>query len=332
MSRLDNDANQTYDLGDPEKLTIFGQSSGGVAVDYWSYAYKSDPIVHALISESGNALSFSLLDPDVQTDNWYMVSKALGCGGSGDTVACMRTKPWKKIEDAVANVPPSTGGNPVRSTPPFYPKADNEIVFLDYVSLAKAGAFAKLVKQPDRACLRYLLISSPQPYLLGNNNYEQGYYVIPAYENGINVTTKQGAQFLLESFTCPNAFEAKQRVKYNVPTWRYRYFGHWKNLQLYPGSGAYHGTELEMVFGNSGAVSGIPPSSDEVKTTRLMQHAWATFADNPESGLSGLGWPEYDPKSKTLIEIAYQNKPTIRLVKPSVTDSECGSVKLGGIS
>lgn len=156
--------------------------------------------------------------------------------------------------------------------------------------------------------------------------------MIPAYENGVNVTKEQGNEFLLSSFTCPNAFEAKQRVKYNIPTWRYRYFGHWKNLQLYPGSGAYHGTELEMVFGNSGAVSGIPPSAKEVKTSRLMQHAWATFADNPDNGLTGLGWPEYDPESKTLIEIANHNQPSIRLVKPSVTDAECSNITLGGVS
>jgi hypothetical protein len=27
-------------------------------------------------------------------------------------------------------------------------------------------------------------------------------------------------------------------------------------------------------------------------------HAWATFADNPESGLEKLGWPKYDPNGE----------------------------------
>lgn len=138
--------NFTRWLGDPEKLTLFGQSSGGVSVDYWAYAYESDPIVHALISESGNALSFGLLEPDVQTKNWDTATKAVGCGNSSDVLGCMRSVPWEKLEAAAADVPPSTTDNPVRSTPPFYPRVDGEIVFSDYESLAKAGSFAKLVR------------------------------------------------------------------------------------------------------------------------------------------------------------------------------------------
>jgi cholinesterase len=45
--------------GDASKISIMGQSSGGVAVDYWAYTYLTEPIVAGLISHSGNALSFS---------------------------------------------------------------------------------------------------------------------------------------------------------------------------------------------------------------------------------------------------------------------------------
>lgn len=111
-----------------------------------------------------------------------------------------------------------------------------------------------------------------------------------------------------------------------------RYSGHWKNLEMYPGSGAYHGTDLEMVFGNSGEVSGIPPLKAEQETTRLMQHAWATFADDPWEGLSKLGWPRFDQSSATLAEIARDNMPRIRLVKPSVYDAQCSSITLGSLT
>jgi cholinesterase len=55
--------------GNPKKIVIAGQSSGGAAVDWWSYAYKKDPIVHGLMSTSGNAFSFPM-NAQKQKDNW----------------------------------------------------------------------------------------------------------------------------------------------------------------------------------------------------------------------------------------------------------------------
>lgn len=126
-------------------MTIFGQSSGGVAADWWSVAYKDDPLISGIISESGNAFSFPLNAPEQQTKNWYNVSATLGCGSSGDTVACVRTKDWQEVLAAAAKLPAAPGGNPVRSTPAFYPTVDNKTVFGGYTSLLKEGKFAKIV-------------------------------------------------------------------------------------------------------------------------------------------------------------------------------------------
>lgn len=131
--------------GNASQITIFGQSSGGVAVDYWSYAYPLDPIVSGMISHSGNAFSFPLNSPNVTTSNWYNVSEQLGCGSCGDTISCMRQKNWTDVEAASAKLPSTSGGSPVRSVPPFYPSVDDEIVFSDYVSLSEQGKFAKVV-------------------------------------------------------------------------------------------------------------------------------------------------------------------------------------------
>ena len=109
-----------------------------------------------------------------------------------------------------------------------------------------------------------------------------------------------------------------------MPTWRYRYFGDWDNLRLYPTSGAYHGTDLEMIFGASQDVSGLPESKAQMQTQSLMQQAWAAFADDPKKGLEKrLGWPEYNVKKDTLVRLAYNNTPTASFVKPSVYDQAC---------
>jgi len=143
--------------------------------------------------------------------------------------------------------------------------------------------------------------------------------------------------FLLSSFTCANAFVAKDRRAYGVPTYVFRYFGDWANLQLYnddllgEDSGAYHGSDLEMVFGNDKQVSGISPSKAEKRTTALMQHAWAVFAEDPVNGLTKLGWPEYDADTPSLILLAYNNSPVAEFVSPSLYDSACSTVTLGAL-
>jgi carboxylesterase type B len=100
--------------------------------------------------------------------------------------------------------------------------------------------------------------------------------------------------FNLEAFACASAIEAEVRAAQGVPVWRYRYFGDFADLRLFPGSGAYHGTELDMVFGTAEDVSGIPNSEVEVQTIAYFQKAWTAFAHDPKQGLSiTMGWPLY---------------------------------------
>ncbi|WQF78714.1 Putative carboxylesterase, type B, carboxylesterase type B, carboxylesterase type B, active [Colletotrichum destructivum] len=301
--------------GDPTKITIAGQSSGGVAVDYWAYAYAEDPIVSGLIAPSGNAFSFPLNSPGVPERNWESVVTAVNCTDAADVMVCMRAQRWETIKAAAAAVRPTSSSSVLRAIPPFYPRVDNEIVFDDYVSLTESGSFAKL------------------PILFGNNNNEDGYYRIPAYGNGVVPTPEQVASFLLESFTCPNSYQAEARRAQGVPAWVYRYFGDWDNTRLFPTSGAYHGVDLHMVFGASEDVSGIAASEPQRRTTALVQRAWAAFAGDPVDGLSSVvGWPRFDPGEESLVLLAVENSPEARFVKPEVYDAPCSTVTMGALA
>ncbi|OHF04083.1 carboxylesterase [Colletotrichum orchidophilum] len=300
--------------GDPAKITIAGQSSGGVAVDYWSYAYVKSPIVNGLIAPSGNALSFPLNSPDVTARNWNTVVAAVNCTNTTDTMGCMRTRNWEDIKSATAAIRPTSSSSVLRAIPAFYPTVDNVTVFPDYVSMTESGKFAKL------------------PILFGNNHNEDGYYRIPAYGNGVVPTPGQVESFLLESFTCPNSYQGQARLRHGVSAWIYRYFGDWDNTRLFPTSGAYHGVDLHMIFGASGDVSGIQPSDAQRRTTALMQSAWATFADDPVDGLSSvLGWPKFDPSETSLVLLAVQNDLEPHFVKPSLYDEPCSTITLGAL-
>lgn len=169
-----------------------------------------------------------------------------------------------------------------------------------------------------------------------------GYYALPAFKRNTTVTIAQGDSFLLGSFTCPNDFQAKARAAHGVPVWLYRYLGDWPNIRLFPknddypgqvvsqGSGAYHGTELEMVFGNPEAVSGVSNTVNEDEMIRLVQSAWAAFARDPKCGLTKLGWPTFDPVEDSLIRLGYGNAPTAQFMDPTLYTAGCGNYTPSG--
>lgn len=90
----------------------------------------------------------------------------------------------------------------------------------------------------------------------------------------------------------------RDRIAHGVPAWQARYFGDWDNMRLYPGSGAYHGSDLAMVFETSERISGLPDNQTEKEVARLMASAWAAFASNPQDGLEKFGWPKYNPNGE----------------------------------
>ncbi|EED17829.1 carboxylesterase, putative [Talaromyces stipitatus ATCC 10500] len=299
--------------GDTSKITISGQSAGGATVDYWTYAYRDDPIISAAITHSGNVFSFPLPDPSTQQDNWETVVDYVGCGNATDTFKCMRNASWEDIKAGAATVKSGQSSSPLRTVPSFYPKADNLLVFTDYLERTDQGDFAKV------------------PILYGNNNNEAGFYAITVYSNGAVPTQEQDNVFNLESFTCAVAKQVESRRRHGTPAWAFRYMGDWNNTRLYPTSGAYHGTDMHMLFGNSAAVSGLPTSEPQRGLTKLMQHSWFAFLDNPRTGLSERGWPEYDPNEKTLVRLGNDNKPEYELLYPSSYDSFCSNTTLGSL-
>ncbi|CZR68503.1 related to triacylglycerol lipase V precursor [Phialocephala subalpina] len=300
--------------GDSDRITVFGQSAGSVSVAYLAYAYPDDPIVAGYIMESGTPHSWMPLTPEIAAQHWYNASSTLGCGTSGDVLSCMQSKNTSEVLAAFAKVP----FDPTSALyqPQFQPVEDNITVFHDYSALAAAGKFAKL------------------PLLIGNNDFESGFYQIAAFATAKPFNATQQEIFNLEAFTCASAIEASARTSQNVTVYRYRYFGDFANLQLFPNSSTYHGSELEMIFGTAEDVSGIPNTAVEDKMSAYFMKVWGAFARDPENGLSNLGWPRYQNSSaSTLVRLGYNDEVEPKFVPPSTSDAQCpvlgGAVDLG---
>ncbi|OWP06027.1 hypothetical protein B2J93_1784 [Marssonina coronariae] len=289
--------------GDPQRITIVGESAGAGSVDFYSFAYTHDPIVAGFIAQSGTASN--ALSPDASASIWYEAAGLLNCGDATShpdvVLSCMRGRDQESILEAIAGLPD------------FGPIVDNEVVFTDADTVARAatGQFIR------------------KPYLLGVNNNEAGLFHI-TYQAGGQTFPESWWKLLNEyAFNCGAAQRSKAAAAV-VPTWRYRYFGDFPNLALStaPLSGAWHGSEIPTIFGTDLEVQNLTArTASQGLINRYMQGAWAAFVRNPMEGLRdhplSYGWPQYEPNSATLVRLAFANLTGTNLGLPSDHDFLC---------
>ncbi|KAI7482988.1 acetylcholinesterase [Hortaea werneckii] len=257
--------------GNPDRMVIWGQSAGSISVDYYNYAHYEDPLVTGLIMDSGTAYS-DITSDDVSQSNFTFVAENVGCDGLGSDsarqLACMRKVSADKIEGFVAKYQES-GDIPAIG---FNPIPDNKIVFENYTERAVAGKQAQV------------------PAIVGTNT-EDGVPFVPYHPSGPDNQTAVLAA-LLRTFFCPATETLKYRQQTGLSSYRYLYAGNFSNVSPEPWMGAYHSSELPMLFGTHPNFRG-PSTPLEYATSHAFQDAYVAFARDPEHGLAMQDWQQY---------------------------------------
>ncbi|KAK0613552.1 carboxylesterase [Immersiella caudata] len=286
--------------GDPNRITLFGQSAGAASVDYYSYAWAKDPIIHAVIPMSGTAIGFGQQTAENATIAWFNLTARLGCGGASDNhdavFKCMVEKPAQEVANAVPVNFITDSDNSLA----YGPAVDEKLVFSDYFARKPAAL----------------------PMLIGHTDFEAGLFrlLAPDFPDEIWTFINQVA------YVCPSAIRSALSLALGNPTWRYRYFGDFPNLVLTntPPSGAWHSGELPLLFNTTLASSGVVPDTPaQVEIGRYFRGAWATFAKDPLNGLTKYGWPQYSPNAPSLIRIGYNNQTGPNLAIGNLYDVDC---------
>lgn len=76
--------NISYFGGNPDNVTIFGESAGGVAVHLHMICPSSKGLFHRAISQSGSALSRTA-NAAFPRESAYLLGKRLGCDAKNDS-------------------------------------------------------------------------------------------------------------------------------------------------------------------------------------------------------------------------------------------------------
>ncbi|KAF8960251.1 Alpha/Beta hydrolase protein [Flammula alnicola] len=299
--------------GDPERITIFGQSAGSVAVDAYVYSHANGGRVKGVIMESGTldlVLSVPIAKIGTNQANvnvWQTVAKAVGCGTdpTDAQLACMRAVDANVLETAVLN----TGTT-------FDVIVDDVTIFSDTRQRAIAGNFLHV------------------PMLTGTTAQEGDIFVVEEEILTLDfaipgVTTVVSNAVTKVAFTCPASEAATDRVNAGVPTWRYQYDAVFPDISTRSDLRAYHASEIPIVFATYNAsTAGVPATQNEIALSQYVQSAWVAFARDPTSGLAGgpFSWPEYGATKDVVLLGNSKNPKAATFVAAGQVDSDCGII------
>jgi para-nitrobenzyl esterase len=329
--------------GDPNKVTIFGQSSGAMSVAYHQISPGSAGLFRQAISESGPVL---FVHPptlaQAEAGAGQDVAAGVGCSGTPTQIAqCLRSAD----PGAILNVDKPAGLSDIH----FLPVVDGQILPLAPGQAFKSGSYTHVPlivgnnHDEGRLGLAYGFIQQPPVYVTPDTYY--GWLVETFNPNPSQPPSQQVLDFaaavevLYPLSAYPTAEDAFAAVGSDAfvcsihqvmqltgaqqgPVFAYEFDDQnapplydTTNLNL-PGLPpnysfswkAYHASELQYLAQQiGGGLVPVPPpfTAAQWQLSSQMIGYWTTFAWNGHPGNSPL-WVKYDPHADNILSLAPQ--------------------------
>jgi para-nitrobenzyl esterase len=301
--------------GDPNNVTIFGFSAGGVSVHSLLASPMARGLVHKAIAQSGGSRDSVLTARPMREDgvdpNYPVSAETIGVefarsmGIEGTDHAALAKLRALSSEEVLrgAQAQPGARGPSYETTP-----------VLDGKLITETAESAYKAKRPPRV-----------PIIAGSNSADTA-------GNRVRATTKEQlfarfGQWSAQAKAAydpdgttdlatlvrmanddfgqaePARFAANAFAAIGAPAYRYRFSYVPTAMREQMRAGAPHGGEIGFVFGTLMARPGSTPSPEDQAVSRMAQSYWVNFAKTGDPNGGGLPkWPRHDPDKDLILE------------------------------
>lgn len=283
--------------GDPNKVTIAGQSAGAFAVNFLAASPLTKGLIHGAIAESGGAILPSSIRPAMHLQQMEAVgvdfAKSLGC----DNIKALRNKTAQEIFDANPGmVGPFEDGYVVPSSMyETYLKGQQN----DIPTMLGWNLDDKMIGKPVPA--KEFIETIKKQY---GSNADKLLAQYPA-TNDAEAAASQGDLSRDQTFGVQGYTWATMQSEHGkAPIYVYSF-----NRKLPPSSpandfGAFHTGEVPYAYNNLHTVKNRPFTKADFELAEHMSSYWTNFAKTGNPNGTGLtNWPAYQKQSKQVIQL-----------------------------
>lgn len=304
--------------GDPQRVTVFGESAGGLSVHALLASPSAKGLFHRAIIQSG---AYGLAQPTQQQWEMMGLGRAAAMGCTDQTATCLRSL---SVEQILAHQDAGEVG--------WLPVVDGAVLPKTMKEAFHKGEFHRVPVMQGTTRDEYSLFTALSFELAGNpvtaENYVASiaqlgipaeaaplvaaFYPLAAHTSPAAALTAVGTDAL---FAC-NSLSAIKTLSRFVPTYGYEFNDPNAPQNILPPAsfpyGAYHSAELQYLFGTGGQPHGVLLNRDQKKLSTAMVRYWTSFAKFGNPNLAGAPlWVRYGNNFELMKSLAPARPDTI---------------------